>query len=567
MSRSNHATAFLVAMSLLGVAVVGWAATPLTLPPGAKDAARQIDKGALEGPVRMLSHDLLEGRGPASRGDMLARTYIASVLELLGLHPAAPGGGWDQRFEIVGVTSHTPPRWSFGAAGKQLELRDQDDFIAVSGIQEPSAVVAGAELVFIGYGIQAPEYGWDDLKGANLKGKVVVVMNDDPDWDPALFEGPRRTQYGRWTYKYENAARAGALAAIIIHTTPSAAYPWTVVQTSWAGEQFDLVQPSQGRVAIRAWTTEDASRRLLALGGFDLDALIKQARNRDFKPIPLGITTSLVIPTTITHGETGNVLGMLPGSDPTLKDEVVVFSAHHDHLGVGRPDARGDTIYNGAVDNASGVAQVLAIAKALTALPERPRRSILFALVAGEESSLLGSYYLATHPPVPVERLVADINFDAGNIFGRTRDVTEIGKGLSTLDTVLAGAAALQGRMVTDDPFPEHGSYYRSDQYSFAKVGVPGLYFRGGIDFIGRPASWGRTTADNWLKAHYHQPSDELTPEWLFDGMIEDTQLGFFVGLAVANAADQPTWLSGAPFQRLRWSPKPASPPAPAKLP
>lgn len=556
MGRSGHATAVFLTASFLVVSGA-WAVTPLDLPAGAREAAGQIDRGALEGPVRMLADDLLEGRGPGSRGDALARVYIASVLELLGLQPAAPDGGWQQRFEIVGVTSQTPPSWSFTAGGKQLELRDQDEFIAVSGVQETSAAIAGAELVFVGYGIHAPEYRWDDLKGTSLKGKVAVVMNDDPDWDPALFEGTRRTPYGRWTYKYEHLGEEGAVAAIIIHTTPSAAYPWKVVQTSWNGEQFDLPQPSRGRLAVRAWTTEDATRRLVALGGFDLDTLVKQARSREFRPVPLGITTSLVIPTKLTRAETGNVLGLLPGSDPVLRDEVVVFSAHHDHLGVGQPDGRGDTIYNGAVDNASGVAQVLAIAKAFKALPQAPRRSILFALVAGEESSLLGSYFLATHPPMPVERMVADINFDAGNIFGRTRDVAETGKGLSTLDEVLASAAALQDRVVTDEPFPEHGSYYRSDQYSFAKVGVPGLYFRAGVDYIDRPADWGRTTANEWLAAHYHQPSDEFAPDWRYDGMIEDTMLGFYAGLAVANADQSPTWLPGAPFHR--------SPPTPPR--
>jgi Zn-dependent M28 family amino/carboxypeptidase len=546
------ATRLTLAVTLTGAASAGWTASPQVVSPAAREAARQIDQGSLAGPVRMLADDLLEGRGPATRGDRLARTYIASVLELLGLQPAAAGGAWQQSFEVVGVTSHTPATWSFAAGGERLDLRNLEDFVATSAVQESSAAVSGAELVFAGYCMRAPEYGWDDFKGADLKGKVLLVMNDDPEWDPALFAGKRRTLYGRWTYKYESAAREGAVAAIIIHTTPSAAYPWQVVQTSSAGEQFDLPHPSQGRLQVQAWATEEASRRLVALAGFDLDALVKQARSRDFKPVPLGITTSLLIPATLSRGETGNVLAMLPGSDPVLKDEVVVFSAHHDHLGIGKPDATGDTVYHGALDNASGVAQVLAIAKAFVAMPERPRRSILFALVGGEESSLLGSAYLAAHPPVPVERIVADVNFDAGNIFGRTRDVAEVGRGLSTLDDVLASAAALQDRVVTDEAFPEHGFYYRSDQFSFAKVGVPGLYFRAGVDYVGRPPDWGRATATEWIKAHYHQPSDKLTADWDFSGMVEDTQLGFYVGLAVANADRPPTWLPGSPFAHLR---------------
>ena len=542
-----------IAMALAWcVAGFATAAQPLPLPPGTREAVRRIDRPTLEAPIRVLASDLLEGRAPSHRGDEMAEVYLASMLEFLRLQPGAPGRSWQQRFEIVGVDSHTPDTWTFVAGAKRLELRHTDEFIAVSGWQRPQAAINDAELVFVGYGIQAPEFRWDDFKGADLKGKVLVMMNDDPEWDPSMFSGKRRTYYGRWTYKYESAARQGAVAAIIIHTTPSAAYPWAVVQNSWGGEQFDLPHEKEGSLAVRAWITEDASRRLVALGGFDLDSLVKQARSRDFKPVPLGVRTSLTIPTSISRGSTANVLGLLPGSDPALKDQIVVYSAHHDHLGIGKPDARGDTIYNGAVDNASGDAQVLAIARAFAALPERPRRSILFALVSGEESNLLGSLYLATHPPVPIERLVADINFDAGNIFGRTKDVAITGMGKSTLDDVLIAAASLQDRVVTDEPFPEYGSYYRSDQFSFANVGVPGLYFKSGVDYLGRPPGWGRETQNAWLKAHYHQPSDELTPDWNFDGLIEDTQLGFYAGLAVANSDQPPAWNPNDEFAHLR---------------
>lgn len=541
--------------AVLTLLVSGAVAAPpsdLKLAPGASEAAKVITKGALEAPIRFLSHDLLEGRAPSHRGDVLARSYIASVLELLGLQPAGRDGSWEQRFEIVGISSHVPETWSFQHSGKRLELRYQDEFIAAPGVQAPEVALTDAEIVFVGYGIQAPEQNWDDYKGADLKGKLLLMMNYNPDWDPALFAGTHRVYYGRWTYKYESAARQGAAGAIIIHTTPSAGYPWGVVQNSWSGERFELPAGAEPRLKVRAWTTEDATRRLVALAGFDLDGLVKRARSRDFKPVPLGIRTSLAIVSTLSHGETGNVLGVIPGSDPALGDQAVVFSAHHDHLGIGKPDAKGDTIYNGAVDNASGVAQVIAIARAAMALPERPRRSLIFAFVGGEESNLLGSWYFATHPTVPVERIVADINFDAANIFGRTRDVALSGMGKSTLDQVLAAAAALQGRIVTDEPFPDQGSYYRSDQFSFARVGIPGLYFKSGVDYIGRPKDWGRTTAQEWLKAHYHQPSDELTPDWNFDGMIEDAQLGFLAGLAVAQADAMPTWLPGDEFAKLR---------------
>ena len=543
---------------VLAAASTALAASPAPgLPAGAEQAAKIIDRGTLAGPVRFLADDLLEGRAPSHRGDALARLYVASVMESLGLRPGAPGGGWDQRFPLVGITTKSPDTWTFRAGGKDVTLRFWEDFIAASGVQAPAAAIADAPIVFVGYGIQAPEYGWDDFKGADLRGKVLLMLNNDPDWDPALFAGARRLYYGRWTYKYESAARVGAVGAIIIHTTPSAGYGWQVVQNSWTGEQFELPAGSEPRLQVRAWTTEDATKRLLAAAGLDLDRLVAQARSRDFKPVDLGIRTSLALTSTLSHGETGNVLGLIPGSDPALKDEVVVFSAHFDHLGVGKPDAKGDTIYNGAVDNATGVAQVLAIAKAAMALPQRPRRSLLFAVVSCEESGLLGSAYYAEHPTFPPRNIAADINFDAGNIFGKTRDVALVGKGKSTLDGVLEAFAAQQGRVVTDEPFPDRGAYYRSDQFSFAQIGVPGLYFKGGLDFIGRPPGWGKDVAEAWLKAHYHQPSDEFSESWNFDGMIEDTQLGFLAGMAVAQADAMPTWAPGDEFARLR-APAPA---------
>ncbi|HVN75468.1 MAG TPA: M28 family metallopeptidase [Thermoanaerobaculaceae bacterium] len=535
------------------IAAAALAAPPaLQLPAGAQNAAALIDRGTLEGPVRFLADDLLEGRAPSHPGDEVACRYAASVMEALGLEPGAPGGRWEQRFEIVGITTSAPPTWTFRSGGKETALRYWDDFIAASGVQAPEVSIPETELVFVGYGIQAPEYRWDDFKGADVKGKILVMMNNDPDWDPSLFAGTRRLYYGRWSYKYESAARQGAAGAIIIHTTPSAGYGWKVVQNSWTGEQFELPAAGEPRIQVRAWTTEDATRRVLAAAGFDLDALVKKARSRDFRPVPLGITTSLRLVNALKRGETANVLGLIRGRDPVLKDQVVVFSAHHDHLGVGKPDAKGDTIYTGAVDNATGVAQVLAIAKAFMALPERPRRSILFAIVSCEESGLLGSAYYAAHPTFPPDKIAADINFDAGNIFGKTRDVALVGKGKSSLDAVAEAAAALQGRVVTDEAFPDRGAYYRSDHFSFARIGVPGLYFKGGLDYVGRDPGWGRKVTEEWGSAHYHQPSDEWSESWNFDGMIEDSQLGFFAGLAVADADVMPTWVPGDEFAGVR---------------
>jgi Zn-dependent M28 family amino/carboxypeptidase len=553
----NVSLVMVLLISVVGVALA--APINLDLPSGAEGAAKVINRGTLEGSVRFLADDLLEGRAPSHRGDELAILYAASVMDALGLQPAGPNGGWEQRFEIVGITTHAPQTWAFRAGGKETSVRFWDEYIAATGVQTPEVSIPDTELVFVGYGIQAPEYGWDDFKGANLKGKILLMMNNDPDWDPKLFAGKRRLYYGRWTYKYESAGRQGAVGAIIIHTTPSAGYGWKVVQNSWTGEQFELPAATAARVQVQAWMTEEATRRLLATGGFDLDALVAEARSRSFKPVPLGIHTSLKLTNTLTRSETANVLGLILGSDPVLKNQVVIFSAHHDHLGVGKPDAKGDTIYNGAVDNATGVAQVLAIAKAFKALPEPPRRSILFAIVSCEESGLLGSAYYAAHPTFPPDKIAADINFDAANIFGKTHDVALVGKGKSTLDRVLEAAAAMQGRVVTDEPFPDRGAYYRSDQFSFANIGVPTLYFKGGLDYVGRDPGWGEKVTDEWVSAHYHQPSDEYSPSWNFDGMIEDTQLGFLAGLAIAQAEAMPTWLPGDEFAKLR-TPEPEHP-------
>ena len=522
--------------------------------PGAAQAARKIDKGALEAPVRFLADDLVEGRGPATRGDKLARLYLASLLEQMGYAPGGPGGSWEQPFEIVGVKAKMPDAWPFKAGNETVSLRRWDDYIAFSGVQGERAAVSGAELVFVGYGIQAPEYRWDDYKGADLKGKVLVMMNNDPDWDPDLFAGKTRLYYGRWTYKYESAARQGAAGAIIIHTTPSAGYPWQVVQTSWSGEKFSLpAAPGEPQIQVAGWATEDAVRRLLAAAGKDLDKLVAQARSRDFRPVPLGITTSLTLENQVAHSQTANVTGLLRGSDPALRDEVVVYSAHHDHFGIGTPDKSGDRTYHGANDNAAGCAQLLAIARAFAALPERPRRSVLFLFVGVEEQGLLGSEYYAKHPTFPAGKIAANINYDGGDIWGRTTDLTSVAWGKSaTLDHLVAALAARQGRKVVADPFPDRGHFYRSDQFNFAKIGVPAVYFNSGTEFRGKPAGWGKETIERWEATQYHQPSDKLTPDWNFDGMIEDAQLGFFLGIALAQAPQMPAWNQGDEFAAAR---------------
>jgi Zn-dependent M28 family amino/carboxypeptidase len=524
-----------------------------SLAPAVEQAARTyITPNALAASVGFLASDALEGRGPATRGDQLARLYLSSELQSMGYQPAFPNGQWQQPLDIVGLSAQMPATWSFQARQGRVDLKWSEDYIASSGLQKESVSVNDAELVFVGYGIQAPEYHWDDFKGASLKGKVLVMLNNDPDWDPKLFAGTRRLYYGRWTYKYESAARQGAAGAIIIHTTPSAGYPWQVIQSSWGGEQFELPAESEARISIKGWTTEAAMRQLLSAAGQNLDKLVQSAKSRSFKPVPLGIRTSIAFTNKLSHVQTANVGGVLRGSDAKLADEVVVLTAHHDHFGIGQPDASGDRIYHGAADNAAGCAQLLTIARSFAALPEHPRRSILILFVAAEERGLLGSTHYAQHPSFPAGRIAADVNFDGGNIFGRARDITSISAGKSSLDAIAQVAVQRQGRQIKPDQFPDRGSYYRSDQFAFAKIGVPALFFAEGTDFVGRPAGWGRQQIEAWEEKQYHQPGDKLDGSWNFDGMIDDAQLGMYSTWLIAQADAMPTWNPGDEFEAAR---------------
>jgi Zn-dependent M28 family amino/carboxypeptidase len=528
------------------------AQTAITVSPAAKTAAAAITADYLRNQITKFSGDEFEGRGPATPADEKARRYLVEQLQDIGFAPGAPDGTWQQKFDVVGVTAQMPKQWSFKKGGKTTSLKWNDEYIAGSGIQAETGSIKDAEVVFVGYGIQAPEFGWDDFKGQDLKGKVLLVMNNDPDWDPNLFAGDTRLYYGRWSYKYESAAKQGAVGAIVIHTTPSAGYPFQVVQTSWSGEQVELPAGDEARIQVKAWTTEDAARKLVAFAGNDLDKLIASAKSKDFQPVPLGLTTSLDFKNTLNKSSTANVYGVLHGSDPKLTDEYVIYTAHHDHLGIGEPDAEGDRIFNGALDNASGVAQVLAIGKAFTALKTPPKRSIMLLFVAAEEQGLLGSQFYAQHPTVPPGAIAANINIDGGNIWGRAKDIVYVGKGKNSLDAVVEAIAKTQDRVVTADQFPDRGHFYRSDQFNFAKIGVPALYLDAGTDFIGKPAGWGKEQHENYEAKNYHQPSDEINDAWNFDGMIEDAQLQFWVGNEVANARSLPQWTPGDEFEAAR---------------
>jgi Zn-dependent M28 family amino/carboxypeptidase len=526
-----------------------------TPPDAAHIAAAElaIHEQALRGHIRFLASDLLEGRGPGSRGDELAQQYISAQFESLGLKPILPENSWIQSVPLLGVTTRAPDTVTFQQGQQSLALKRHDDYVFSSGNAQPQVAIDNAEIVFVGYGIEAPEYQWDDFKEADLRGKILLVMNNDPAHDPQLFAGRRRLYYGRWDYKFASAARQGAAGAIIVHTTESAGYPYQVVQTSWSGEEFELEQTTGPRVQMRGWMTEDASRRVVKLAGQDLDKLRAAAERRDFRPVPLGVHLSVAFSCDIRKGKTGNVLGLLAGSDPELARQAVIFMAHHDHLGLaaGR-NAEGDNIYNGAVDNASGTAALLAVARACAALPKRPARSILFAAVGAEEQGLLGSLYLAEHPPIEAGNMAAVINIDGINHFGRTRDVNVIGLGKSNLDELVHRVARWQKRVVTPDQFPDRGYYYRSDQFSLAKVGVPGVYLHSGIHVVGKPDGWGKQQIEEWIRTKYHQPSDEYEESWDLRGAVEDVRLLYYVGLQAAGQPTLPQWNAGDEFEAAR---------------
>lgn len=499
--------------------------------------------------VAELSSDDYEGRAPGTAGDVKAREWMAAQLAEATIAGGAEQG-YQQPFELVAVTTRLPDAWPFSTG---VSVVPGTEFVANVGNQTPRASLAGAELVFVGYGIQAPEHEWDDYKSRDMSGKVLVMLNNDPEWDPELFAGKRRLYYGRWTYKYEIAARLGAAGAIIIHTTPSAGYPWQVVETSWTGPQYEIPIEDEPRLQVAAWLTESAARALLASAGQDLDALTQAARSRDFAPVPLGISTSLELDAGLERVETANVLGVLPGCDEKLKNEAVVVTAHHDHLGRGVAAAEGeDVIYNGAFDNATGVAAVLALAKSLARLPSPPRRSIVFALVGAEEQGLLGSSYYARHPTFHRGRIAANVNFDGVSIWGEARDMIFIGLGKSSLDRVALDVASYVGRTLQGDQFPDQGYFYRSDQFSFAKIGVPGIYLDGGVEIIGKPQGWGKEQIDAYTTNDYHQPSDELTDDWVFDGMVADTRFGLLATYLIAQAGEMQSWNPGDEFAAAR---------------
>ena len=511
--------------------------------------------------IRTLSADEFEGRGPGSKGEQLTIKYLEDQYRAAGLEPGNPDGTYLQNVPLVSITPDKGMKLTLAGHGRTIEPKFQDDFVAWSKrVTETSSI--DADMIFVGYGVQAPEFQWDDFKGIDVKGKILVILINDPPvpdpadtskLDPKTFGGNAMTYYGRWTYKFEKAAQMGAAGAVIIHQTDRAGYPWEVVRNSWSGTQFDLATPDKnmGRLAVESWINFDFATKLFHAAGQDLDKLIQAASKRDFKPVPLGIHAKLAIHNSLQTLDSHNVIAKLTGSDPDLKNTYVIYTAHWDHFGIG-PEVNGDKIYHGAVDNASGSAALLEMARAYKALATPPRRSILFLSVTAEEQGLLGSQYYAEHPLYPLARTAVNINMDGMNVHGLTSDIVQIGRGASNLDDIIETVAKEQNRVVKSDPEPEKGFYYRSDHFEFAKNGVPAFDPDEGVDFIGKPTGWGLEERRKYTADRYHKPADKIQPDWDLSGAVQDCQLFFLVGYRVANEPHMPEWRPGAEFKAIR---------------
>lgn len=521
----------------------------------------KADPQAILAHIKVLSSDEFEGRAPGTKGEELSVKYLQEQFTKLNLKPGNPDGTFVQNVPLVGIVGTQARPLTITKGGKKQTFRWSDDVVAWTKHVADGAAVENSEVIFAGYGVEAPEFNWNDFKDLDVKGKTIIVLVNDPavvdpadpsKLDPNTFKGDAMTYYGRWTYKFEEGAKRGAAAIFVVHETGPAGYPFSVVQGNLR-EKFDLVTPDKNmsRANIEGWLTLDAARKILALGGQDFDALKQQARTREFRPVSLGLNASFAVKNALRTIDSQNVVAKLEGTDPQLKDEYVVYCAHWDHLGVGAP-VDGDRIYNGALDNASGVATLLEMARAFTQVQPQPKRSILFLMVTAEEQGLLGSQHYATAPLYPLNKTVANINMDGVNQWGRTKDVTVIGMGASDLDDYLKAAADEQGRVLRPDPEAEKGFYYRSDHFNFAKHGVPALYTDSGIEFIGKDPAYGKTKRNEYTEKDYHAPSDEIKPDWDLSGAIEDAQLLFAVGYRVANADSMPAWKPGNEFKAVR---------------
>ena len=526
-----------------------------------KQALAAIDEAGLLAHIKVLGSDKFEGRAPGSQGEEESVNYITEQFKRLGLVPGNPDGTYTQEVPLAGILGL--PTGTFTVGEKKMELHSPDEFVAFTQRITPEVEVRDSDIVFVGYGIVAPEYGWDDFKGVDVKGKTLVfLINDPPLPDPndpsklddKMFKGKAMTYYGRWSYKYEVAAEKGAAAAVIVHETIPAAYPWSVVENSNAKQNFVIDAPDKnmGTIGIRSWITLDTARKFFSAAGKNYDDLKKAALRKDFKPVSLGAKADFSLRNKITHFKSHNVVGKLEGSDLQGKEEYVIYSAHWDHLGHD-PHLQGDQIYNGALDNASGVASILEIAQAFTKLSPPPPRSVLFLATTAEEAGLLGAKYYAENPLYPLDHTLADINIDGVNPWGKTRDIEDIAAGNSTLDDLLAQAAARAGRTAKPNSESEKGTFFRADNFEFAKVGVPALYIGSKPkEYVDQPPDYGQKKSDDYTLHHYHQVSDEVDPAWNLSGAVDDIRLLFEVGYQVVYGKKYPAWLAGSEFKATR---------------
>lgn len=543
----------LVAFAAASIAAV------VVAPPTAAGASFSTER--LRAHTEVLASDAFEGRLPGTAGEDKTVSYLVNEFTKAGLQPGNPDGTFVQSVPLVGITSR--PTLSFAVGGKSLPMTHRDDFVGPTSRSAAHLEIKDSEVVFVGYGVVAPEFDWDDFKGVDVRGKTVVMLINDPpvhdaatgQLDPAVFGGKAMTYYGRWTYKYEIAAAKGAAACLIVHETAPAAYPWAVVVGSRSQENFELRTPdgNASHVAMEGWLTHEAAQRLFTASGQDYATLKAAALRRDFRPVSLGARASFSIESIVREVDSRNVVALLPGTDPALREQYLIYTAHWDHLGR-NPQLEGDQIFNGALDNATGVAVLLELARSFAALPatERPKRSLLFAAVTAEEQGLLGARFYATHPLYPLARTVANINMDAINPFGPTRDLEVVGFGASTLDDVGRAVAAAQGREIKPDSYPEYGGYYRSDHFEFARAGVPAYYPSSGQDYIGQPAGYGEKLMNDYLARHYHKVSDEVQPDWTFEGTAQEAAFLFEVGRRVADDSNIPQWTPGNEFKARR---------------
>ena len=516
-------------------------------------AAAAIDTGSIRSDIAMLASDSFQGRLPGTVGEDRTVEFLEREFKAIGLAPGNPDGSYLQKVPLVGITPDPKSSLTIASPKGRRVLKFKDDVVAWTKHVADQVSITNSEMVFVGYGVEAPEYEWDDYKGADLTGKTVLMfVNDPPLADSSQFGGKAMTYYGRWTYKYEQGLRHQAAAVLVVHETGPAGYPFSVVQGK-TGEQFDLVTPDKNakRSTIEGWISLDQAKAIFTAAGQNFDQLKAKAATRDFVPVALGMKASMTIKNKLRTVDSRNVVGLLEGSDPTLKNEYVVYDAHWDHFGIGAK-INGDSIYNGALDNASGTAALLALARAFKAMDPRPKRSIVFLAVTAEEQGLIGSSYYAENPLYPLAKTLANVNIDGINVGGRTKDVTVIGIGASELDDLITKAAGLQQRTIRPDPEPEKGYYYRSDHFNFAKKGVPALYLEGGIEYLGKAADFGMKQRERYVSDDYHKPSDEIKPDWDLSGAVEDLQLLATVGYWVANGDKYPEWRPKSEFRAIR---------------